>query len=274
MHPRRLLTNYKIKPKKSLGQNFLFDENVLERIVNSADLIPKDEVLEVGPGLGSLTRQLARRTSRVVAIEVDRRFLPILKAELAEFENIELIHGDILEQNPADLFQSDYKVVANVPYYITGAILRHLLGADHKPSLLVLTVQKEVAGRLTAVPPKMSLLSVSVQYYGHPQIVTTIKAGAFWPRPDVDSSIVKIDLAKEPREETDPVQEGIFFRLVRAGFSQKRKQLQKNLRQLQLSREEIDHLLQKSGIDGRRRAETLTVPEWKNLAREIEPRFK
>ena len=270
MHPKQLLANYNLEPKKSLGQNFLFDENVLARIVDAAGLVPQDQVLEIGPGLGSLTRLLAHHASRVVAIELDGRFIPILQNQLAEFDNVELIHADILDQNPAELFQSHYKVVANVPFYITGAILRHLLASIAKPSLMVLTVQKEVAERITAVPPNMSLLSVSVQYYGHPQIATIIKAGAFWPRPDVDSSVIRIDLHKQPPDGIDSVQEENFFRLVRVGFSQKRKQLQKNLRQLQLSREQIDHLLQKSGIDGRRRAETVSLDEWHVLAQAIE----
>jgi 16S rRNA (adenine1518-N6/adenine1519-N6)-dimethyltransferase len=269
MHPKQLLANYDLEPKKSLGQNFLFDENVLARIVDAAGLAAGDQVLEIGPGLGSLTRLLARRASRVVAVELDGRFTPILQAQLAEFQNVELIQADILDQNPSDLFQSQYKVVANVPFYITGAILRHLLGSIAKPSLMVLTVQKEVAERMTAVPPSMSLLSVSVQYYGQPQMVTIIKAGAFWPRPDVDSSVIRIDLHKQSPEGIDAFQEEHFFRLVRVGFSQRRKQLQKNLRQLQLNREQIGQLLQKSGIDGRRRAETLSLDEWLALARAI-----
>ena len=141
MHPKQLLAIYNLEPKKSLGQNFLFDENILAQIVDWASLTTEDQVLEIGPGLGSLTRQLAERAGRVVAVELDRRFFPILKGELAGFDNIELLHGDILEQDPAALFQGSYKVVANVPYYITGAILRHLLGSSRKPSLLLLTVQ-------------------------------------------------------------------------------------------------------------------------------------
>lgn len=270
MHPKQLLANYDLQPKKSLGQNFLFDNNVLSRIIDAADLVAQDQVLEIGPGLGSLTQRLARHVSRVVAVELDGRFIPILQTQLAGFHNVELIHGDILDQNLADRFQSQYKVVANVPYYITGAILRHLFDSINKPSLMVLTVQKEVAERITAVPPNMSLLSVSVQYYGQPRVITTIKAGAFWPRPDVDSSVVRIDLAGRQRVPVSQAQQDHFFRLVRAGFSQKRKQLQKNLRQLGLNREEIALLLQKAGIDGRRRAQTLTVFEWLTLAKALE----
>jgi len=265
MHPRQLLANYNLEAKKSLGQNFLFDENVLERIVAAAGITKEDQVFEIGPGLGSLTRQLAQRAGRVVAVELDGRFLPILQAELTDFDNIELVHGDILDQNLADLFLEPYKVVANVPYYITGAILRHLLDGEHKPSVMVLTVQKEVAQRMTAVPPHMSLLSVGVQYYGQAQILFGIKAGAFWPRPDVDSAVVRIDLATYPAR--DLAQERAFFRIVRIGFSQKRKQLQKNLRQLGLDKLEIVTRLNEAGIDGSRRAETLTIDEWQVLVR-------
>jgi 16S rRNA (adenine1518-N6/adenine1519-N6)-dimethyltransferase len=174
-----------------------------------------------------------------------------------------------LDQDPAALFQESYKVVANVPYYITGAILRHLLGSARKPSLLVLTVQKEVAERITAVPPNMSLLAVSVQYYGQTQVLKTIKAGAFWPRPAVDSSVVQLDIAREQSAEIDQMAEQKFFRIVRVGFSQKRKQLQNNLRQLGLSRTDVAELLTKVGIDGRRRAETLVLDEWRAIAQAL-----
>ncbi len=260
MHPKQLLDQFNLQPKKSLGQNFLFDENVLARIVETAVLTPTDLVLEIGPGLGALTKLLAENVKYVTAVELDDRYLPILRQELASYHNITIVHGDILEQNPNALFDESYKVVANVPYYITGAILRHLLTAEQKPTAMVLTVQKEVAERMTAVPPNMSLLSVSTQFYGRCQRITTIKAGAFWPRPDVDSAVVKIDL-----DEKRPLpfnEEKAFFKLVKAGFSQKRKQLHNNLRQLDLSRDDVDKLLQTANINGRRRAQTLTIAEW------------
>ncbi len=265
MHPKHLLAQHKVEPKKSLGQNFLFDENVLRRIAVAGDVQSGDHILEIGPGLGALTKILAQGAGKVTAVELDNRLIPILRRELASFPNVSLIHGDILEQNPADLFDTSYKVVANVPYYITGAILRHLLGAKHKPELMVLTVQKEVAERVTAVPPRMSLLAVSVQYYGQATIVDILKAGAFWPRPDVDSAVVRIDLAQRAQLDTDFVDEAFFFRVVKAGFSQKRKQLQKNLRQLGIEREKIISSLEEVGVDGRRRAETLTLAEWHAL---------
>lgn len=268
MHPKQLLDLYQLEPKKSLGQNFLFDEHVLARIVGAADVGATDEVLEIGPGLGALTKLLAQQAQRVVAVELDGRLMPILQAELTGVDNVELVHGDILAQDPAQLFSRPYKVIANVPYYITGAILRHLLSAAHKPTCMVLTVQKEVAERLTAVPPNMSLLAVSVQFYGRVTAVTTIKAGAFWPRPDVDSAVIRIDVATETAR--SEVAENAFFRVVKAGFSQKRKQLQNNLQQLGLSKADIAELCNRAGIDGRRRAETLTVVEWLAICKEIE----
>jgi 16S rRNA (adenine1518-N6/adenine1519-N6)-dimethyltransferase len=165
-----------------------------------------------------------------------------------------------LEQNLDALFDRPYKVVANVPYYITGAILRHLFSAQQKPTCLVMTVQKEVAERITAVPPQMSLLAVSIQLYGDAEIITTIKAGAFWPRPDVDSAVIRLTLFPEPL--LSFAAEKAFFTLVKAGFSQKRKQLKNNLRQLGYNPSEISGILDQAGVNGRRRAETLTLFEW------------
>ena len=269
MHPKQLLATYQIEPKKSLGQNFLFDPIVLARIVETAAVTKEDSVLEIGPGLGHLTRYLASAAGEVTAVELDNRFIPILNQELAAYPNVTILHGDILDQPPNSLFETPYKVVANVPYYITGAIVRHLLSAQNKPTSMVMTVQKEVAERITAVPPKMSLLAVSVQYYGQAQLITTIKAGAFWPRPGVDSAVLRIDLHPQPL--LPPPQEKQFFTLVKVGFSQKRKQLQKNLRQLSISRTQINLALKHAGIDGRRRAETLTIAEWQNLLHTLYP---
>lgn len=263
MHPKQLLQFHGLEPKKSLGQNFLFDESILARIVAAAEVTAVDHVLEIGPGLGSLTSVLAETAASVTAVELDNRFIPILHNQLQAYNNITLIHGDILAQNPADWFDKPYKVVANVPYYITGAILRHLLSASPRPSVMVMTVQKEVAERVTAVPPHMSLLAVSVQYYGQVQIVDTIKAGAFWPRPDVDSAVIHIALndgTQMNKGDTD-----LFFKIVKAGFSQKRKQLQKNLRQLGYSQAKITEILEQAGVNGRRRAETLNLKEWQQL---------
>ena len=197
MHPKHLLARHHIDPKRSLGQNFLYDDQVLARIAGAAELAPADNVLEIGPGVGALTQHLAAQAGRA------------------------------------------------------------------KPSLMVMTVQKEVAERVSARPGAMSLLAVSVQFYGPVEIVGSIKAGAFWPRPDVDSAIIRIDLRQGPL--LSPADEAAFFRLVKAGFSQKRKQLQKNLRVLGYPREQINALLAAANIDGQRRAETLSLAEWAAL---------
>lgn len=266
MHPKQILDHYGLEPKRSLGQNFLFDEGLLDKIVAAAELEPDDQVLEVGPGLGALTRQLALNAGRVVTVELDQRFLPVLENELGSFSNIELVHGDVLAFDPADWFDEPYVVVANVPYYITGAILRHLLERSPRPSRLVLTVQKEVAERLTAAPPRMNLLAVSVQYYGRVQRMTTVRAGAFWPRPDVDSAVVRIDVEPAGSRDAPALDDEAFFRVVRAGFGEKRKQLKNSLRQLGLDDKRLAAALDAVGIDGRRRAETLSLAEWRALA--------
>lgn len=273
MNPRALLEQYDISPKKSLGQNFLHDPNTLEKIVESADLMPEDTVLEIGPGTGALTEVLARTVARVVAVELDQRLEPILRERLEPLGNVEVVFRDILETDVAGLVgPGPYVVVANVPYYITSAIIRHLLEVEHRPERLVLTVQYEVADRLVAKPGDMSLLAVSAQYYGRPKIVTRLKPGVFWPRPDVDSAVVRLDVYDRPP--VDAPDDETFFRVARAGFSQKRKQLKNALADtLRLSAEATAEWTQAAGIDPRRRAETLTLDEWAALARAYTARF-
>ncbi len=269
MDLRNVLRQFKITPKKSLGQNFIFDQAVLDRIVAAADVSPQDTVLEIGPGAGSLTRRLAETAARVVAVELDDRLIPVLQHTLAEYGNVTVIQGDILTVRlPMSELQTPnaYKVVANIPYYLTSAIVRHLLEADARPSLIVLTVQREVAERICAAPPDMSLLAVSVQFYGRPRLMGQIPARAFHPAPDVDSTIVRIDLFDQPPlvgAEADK-----FFRLAKAGFGQKRKQLKNALKAgLGLKEEGAVSLVDAAGIDPMRRAETLTMEEWMKLFR-------
>jgi len=280
MNVRRLLKEFDIQPKKSLGQNFLTDQRTLERIVEAAELGPEDIVLEIGPGLGRLTRLLAERAGRVIAIELDQRLVEILKQTAtakADFPNVEIIHGDILEINPADLLERhmaslQYKVVANLPYYITSAILRHLLTAEVRPKLMVVTVQLEVARRITAEPGDMSLLAVSVQFYGRPRIVARIKAGAFYPSPQVDSAVIRIDLDDRPVVEVDDAVS--FFEVVRAGFAQRRKQLRNALAaELALPASEVTQALNRAGVNPKRRAQTLSLEEWAKVWREMQARF-
>jgi len=273
MDIRKLLHEFDIQPKKSLGQNFLVDQRVLERIVEAAELGPEDIVLEIGPGLGTLTRLLAARAGRVVAVELDSRLVEALKKILADLSNVEVIHGDILELDPVALLTRaagfQYKVVANLPYYITSAILRHLLTAAVKPKLMVVTVQLEVARRIVAEPGDMSLLAVSVQFYGRPRIVARIKAGAFYPSPQVDSAVVRIDLHEQPVVEVDDVDS--FFEVVRAGFAQRRKQLRNALAaELGLPTNQVAQALSRAGINPKRRAQTLNIKEWARVWKEIQ----
>jgi 16S rRNA (adenine1518-N6/adenine1519-N6)-dimethyltransferase len=271
-HPRTILQRNGLRPKRSLGQNFLVDENILDRIASSADITSNDNVLEIGPGLGSLTEKLARVAGQVVAIEIDSTLIPILDENLSQFMNIKLINKDALEINPSHHFSGSFKVVANTPYYISTAIIRHLLSGDDKPSMLVLTLQKEVAQRAVAGPGKMSLLSVATQFYAKAAILFTIKAGSFWPRPEIDSAVLR--LIVEPFDKYKIVDESAFFAIVRAGFSQKRKQLKNNLSHLGYSTVQIKDLLQQANIDGKRRAETLSVEEWVKIYRAFHTEFR
>lgn len=269
MHPRQMLEQYGLYPKKSLGQSFLVEEDVLLKIVAAADLCQDDTVLEIGPGLGALTHHLARAAKHVIAVELDDRLFPILEERLRGLLNVQLIHADILALDPGALAGGPYSVVANLPYYITGAILRHLIESHPRPVRMVLTVQREVAERLTAGPGDQSLLAVSVQVFGSVRQVLQIKAGSFYPRPEVDSAVIRIDGYRQPL--FDPLDERHFFRVVKAGFALRRKQLRNSLAAgMHLDKETIDLALETAGIDPRRRAETVTIAEWVALAGNLE----
>jgi len=270
MDVHRLLEQWDLRPSKGLGQNFLVDPAALEKIVAAAGLTPDDVVLEVGAGLGTLTRRLAQEAGRVVAVELDQRLIPVLESVLAGLDNVTLVQGDILELDPTSNFQLptsnfQYKVVANLPYYITSAVLRHLLEAALKPQRMVLTVQREVAERIVAKPGQMSLLAVSVQFYGQPRLLFRVKPGSFYPSPEVESAVVRVDLHSTPPV---PVEEtAAFFRVVRAGFAQRRKQLRNTLAAgLKQPPEEVADRLREVGVDPRQRAEALSLEEWARVA--------
>ena len=266
-HPKRILGRHGLMAKKSLGQNFIYDEQILARIVDALELQPDEGVLEIGPGLGSLTRHLARQARRVVSVEIDERLIPLLVAELRLEEHVQVVKADILQIDPGRYFADRYKAVGNVPYYITGAILRHLLSAAIRPEMTVLTVQKEVAERIVAQPGDMSLLSVTVQFHAQVEKLFVIKAGAFWPKPKVDSAVVR--LIDRPSAIVPSDEQAAFFNLVKLGFSQKRKQLQKNLRALGLPKARLEDAFARAGIEGRRRAQTLSLDEWQALHRAL-----
>ena len=261
-----VLKRYGLRAHKGLGQNFLQDPLALEKIATAAEIQPTDTVLEIGPGLGSLTRYLAVAAKTVVAVELDANLLPPLKAILAPYSNVRLIHGDILKLSPQDLVsEKDYLVAANIPYYITSAVIRHLLENDPKPRRIVLTVQKEVAQRICAEPGDMSLLALSVQVYGKPRNAARIPAGAFFPAPKVDSAVLCVDIYPSPQ--IAPELLDTFFQLIKAGFRQKRKTLRNSLSSgLHISTADTVGLLTKANIDPQRRAETLSIEEWSLLA--------
>ena len=264
LNTANLLREHGLRPNKKLGQNFLQDPAILDKIVSIADIKASDTVLEIGPGLGSLTRHLALNAKDVIAVEIDKKIIPALRASLSDYANTKIVQGDILEIAPKEIIESpNYLVVANIPYYITSAILRHLLENDPRPSLMVLTIQKEVAERICA-KKKLSLLALSVQVFGTPEIAGKIPAGAFYPPPNVDSAVIRITLHDEPHIAPALLDE--FFKLAKAGFSQKRKTLRNSLSSgLRIAPTDAESLLTRAEIDPRRRAETLTLDEWRNL---------
>ena len=273
-----------IEPKKSLGQNFLVNEGIYKKIVAALEIRKNDIIVEAGPGLGTLTGYLAESGAKIIAIEKDRLLIAHLKNKFKNNKNVTIIESDILKFSPAtcNLKPVTFKIVGNIPYYITSHLIRNILEDWPSPKLVVLMVQKEVAQRICAKPPEMSLLALSVQYYAIPKIVRYVSGGNFMPSPDVDSAIIKLtprlqvagyrlqekDGNKKP--ETWPLKPETFFRVVRAGFAGKRKQLINNLsRDLKISKQEIQQKLSSIDINPQRRAETLTIEEWQKITNSL-----
>jgi 16S rRNA (adenine1518-N6/adenine1519-N6)-dimethyltransferase len=275
MDIRALLSELGLRPRKRLGQNFLVDRHVLQQILTAAEIHPQDTVLEIGAGLGTLTQALAEHAARVIAVEVDEQLVAVLRSRLQMDPHIQIIQGDILALEITTLMQRQpgqglipYKVVANIPYYITSAVLRRLLEATAKPQLIVLMVQKEVAHRILATPGDMSLLAVSVQFYGQPRLMARVPARAFYPVPKVDSAIMRID--PHPNLPVGAEEIAPFFDTVRAGFGQRRKQLRNALAHgLGLPADNVVQRMHQVGIEARRRAETLSIAEWVSLFRAL-----
>jgi len=276
---RQLLRQFGFRPQKSLGQHFLIDKAVLERILSAAELSPGDIVIEVGPGLGILTGGLAKRGARVIAVELDAKLVALLKKRLAAFPDVKIVHADILKVTPRQLLQDNlaaselvrgYKVIANLPYYITSPVLSHFLEAQPRPSEMVVMVQKEVGEAIAAAPGKMRLLSVKVQFYSQPAIVSYVPAASFYPPPKVDSVILRLDVYSQPPIEVSDV-DG-FFDIVMHGFRSPRKQLRNSLaHSLGMPPSQVASLLEKAGIEGKRRAETLSLEEWRELWKVLAP---
>ena len=252
--------------KKSLGQNFLVDRRVVARILKAADVSPTDHVVEIGPGRGSLTGELADRAGTLVAVELDELLAGRLSEKYGGLPGVQVVKADAREVDLETLAPdgTPYKVVANLPFYAASPIIRRFLEAEWQPTLMVVMVQREVASRMVAGPGKMALLSVAVQVYGQPSIVCNVRPEAFRPKPRVTSAVVRIDLHEEPAVTFDSAES--FFQLVKAGFSAPRKQIHNSLRHgLDLSTESIAAMLNRAGIAPTRRAQTLSIGDWDNL---------
>jgi len=264
---KSLLKKYRLRPSRGLGQNFLVDKKVIKKIIEVADLRPEDIVLEIGPGLGVLTQELVKKAKKVIAVEKDPNLVGILNNELriTNVKNVKIIQGDILKTLDSKLpTPNPYKVIANLPFYLTAPVIRKFLEADSRPKLMVLIIQKEVAQRICAKPSKMNLLAVSVQFYADPKIISYIYKKSFWPQPKVDSTIIKITIDnKQPAISRD-----LFFKIVKAGFSQPRKQLINNLsKKLKVDKIKTEAWLYKNNIRPVQRAETLSIKEWIKLTK-------
>lgn len=270
---REICRLFEIKPARSKGQNFLINEKIYDDIVAAANLQPDDTVLEVGPGLGFLTAKLAKKVKKVIAVELDDRLANYLQMGIdsQDLDNIQIVNEDILRFN-LDNYVSpsqDYKVVANLPYNITSIFLRQFLSMRHKPSSLVLMLQKEVAERIIAEPPDMSLLAVSVQYYAEPVIIRTVKSGNFWPEPEVDSAIIRLSLRSRSYSQAD---DKVFFRIAKTAFSAKRKMMKNNLAAgLKIAPKAITDVLITEGFDPKARAEELSLDDWLRLVAALRP---
>jgi len=295
---KNLFGKYNFSPKKFLGQNFLISKNILRKIVQAAEISKKDTILEVGPGIGNLTIELAKELAKkvhpikslrskfngagkVIAVEKDKRMIEILKDVLksSNVRNVQIVKGDILKLEPRTFNLKIYKLVANIPYYLTSRLIRKFLEEKRKPKLMVLMVQKEVAQRICALPAKvfakqkfrraspqkMNLLAVSVQFYAKPEIISFVSKNCFFPRPKVESAIIKIS---NPKCQIPKPEGELFFKIVKAGFSQPRKQLVNNLsKMLKLDKEKARNWLLENKIKPTQRAETLKIEDWLKLTK-------
>lgn len=258
---------FDIKMSKKLGQNFLIKRGIVDEIVHAAELTPGEPVLEVGPGIGTLTQGLAQSGADVTAIELDRRLLEVLDTTLASYDNVRIVHGDVLKLDvPTIMKHKPFKVVANLPYYITTPIIMSLLESKLPIERLVVMVQKEVALRMVAKPgtKDYGALSVAVQYYTEPDIVLDVPPKSFLPAPAVTSSVIRCVLRDKPP--VDVIDEKLFFRVVKAGFAQRRKTFANTMKTTGLSKDRIEELLAKANIDGQRRGETFTLQEFADVA--------
>lgn len=258
---------YGLRPSKQYGQNFLLNEEVIEKMIEAGEINKKDTIIEVGPGFGVLTLPLCEKANKVVAYEIEKKILSYWEEKQKEYKNLEIIWGNILYSDKAQVTSGKYKVIANLPYQITSQVLRFFLERDNKPDLMVLMVQKEVAERICAKKGDLSVLGISIQYYGEPELIRIVPREDFYPAPKVDSAVIKIQIKKDLPE----IDENKFFALVRAGFINKRKLLFKNLQNYlgKKNKEKIENVFEKMGFSVSIRAQELGVEDWIKLFKEI-----
>ncbi|MCK8817077.1 16S rRNA (adenine(1518)-N(6)/adenine(1519)-N(6))-dimethyltransferase RsmA [Natroniella sulfidigena] len=269
---REILRKHDLRLKKGLGQNFLVDTSVLDQIVEAADLSEDETVVEIGPGIGALTEKLAQSAGKVIAVELDQRLIPVLEENLSAYNNVEIVEGDALEVDFDQLAGGDYKVVANLPYYITTPILRRLLEEDFSVTEIFVMVQKEVAERMAAEPGDKSygVLSFGVQYYTEAEIEFIVPSSVFIPQPKVQSAVIGLRLLEQPRVEV--IDEEFFFKVIRASFQQRRKMIRNSLSKaanINLSKEVVEQALEEVGIDSRVRGEKLNLEEFAKLSNQL-----
>jgi len=270
---KEFLRKNNISPSRDRGQNFLIDKNVLEKIIESANLKKDDVVLEIGAGFGTLTERLAQKAGKVITVESDRGILPILRRNLENYKNVEIIEKDVLSvvNYESKIMNYEYKIVANLPYQITSIVLRKFLENEPRPNEMMVMVQKEVAERICAISGEMSILAVSVQFFGQPEIIQIVPRSSFYPAPEVDSAILRISRIKNESETNlKRIDAKDFFRVVKVGFSARRKQLHNNLANgLRLKSEEVKNILLDLGLDIQVRAQDLSVDDWINLGNKL-----
>lgn len=266
IHRKKSLNKIGIHARKKLGQHFLVDESILKLIVSAADLSPADFVIEVGPGFGMLTSELVNKAGTVTAIEIDTRLYIQLKKKFRSVSNITIINQDMLKVNLLDLLSDrhSYKVIANIPYYITSPILQYFMQAIIRPSLMVIMVQKEVGQAIVSGPGNMNMLSVSMQIFSNPEIIAYVSAKCFYPPPKVDSTIIRFNMLQEPAVKVTDVNS--FLAFVKCGFHSPRKQLRNSLSQgLGIKPAELNPVLEKANLNPQCRPETLALNEWQRL---------
>ncbi|HLZ08106.1 MAG TPA: 16S rRNA (adenine(1518)-N(6)/adenine(1519)-N(6))-dimethyltransferase RsmA, partial [Chloroflexota bacterium] len=265
---KTLLYSLGLRTHKGFGQNILTNDSILDKVVRAADIQPGEVVVEVGPGLGHLTEHLARAAGRVIAVEIDRGFVRLLRTMYDSVPNVEIIEQDVLKFEPAlHANGRSYKVVANLPYYLTSVALRHFLENPTPPTTLVVMVQREVATRILAPTDDLNLLAISVRVFGDPRIAARVPASAFFPQPSVESAVLRIDVLNQPRITSAPA---TFFKVVSSGFATQRKQLHNSLAQrLWIPPGEAPVIIEAAGIDPKRRAQTLSIVEWDQLTLEL-----